>query len=85
MNEVIQRVEADLVVGISDLKKNPSAVIKSAEGQPVAILNHNRVVGYLISPDAFENILEALDDLNLIEIAEQRKDEPGISVSLDEL
>jgi antitoxin StbD len=85
MNQAIQRVEADLVVGISDLKKNPSAVIKSAEGQPVAILNHNRVVGYLISPGAFENILEALDDLNLIEIAEQRRDEPGIPVSIDEL
>lgn len=85
MNQAIQRVEADLVVGISDLKKNPSAVIKSAEGQPVAILNHNRVVGYLISPEAFENILEALDDLDLIEIAEQRRGEPGIPMSLDEL
>jgi antitoxin StbD len=85
MNEVIQRVEADLVVGISDLKKNPSAVIKSAEGQPVAILNHNRVVGYLISPDAFENILEALDDMHLNEIAEERIGGPTISVSLDDL
>ena len=35
-------------VSITDLKKNPSAIIKEAEGAPVAILNHNRPSAYII-------------------------------------
>ena len=62
MSEFVQRIEADLAVSVSDLKKNPTAVLKRAEGMPVAILNHNRVVGYLISPAGYEKILEKLDE-----------------------
>ena len=62
MNEVIQRVEADLVVGISDLKKNPSAVLAAADGASVAVLNHNKVVAYLLPADVYEAIMEELDD-----------------------
>ena len=85
MNQIFQRVEADLAIGISDLKKNPNAVFVAAETQAVAVLNHNRVVGYVISPVAWEGMLERLDDLHIIEMLEKRKDEPTISVTLDEL
>ena len=54
MNEVGQRIEADLAVSITELKKNPAGVMKAAELQAVAVLNHNRVVGYIISPEAWE-------------------------------
>lgn len=81
----MQRVEAGLAVSISDLKKNPSVVISAAAGQPVAVLNHNRVVGYLISPEAWEGIVESLDDLKLIETAEQRRGQAGMEVSIDDL
>ena len=85
MNEVIQRVEADLVVGISDLKKNPTAVVDGARGNPVAILNHNRVMAYMVPADAYEAMLERLDDLDLVEIAKARAHERGVPVTLDEL
>jgi antitoxin StbD len=45
-------------VSITDLKKNPSAVIKEAEGSPVVILNHNRPSAYIVPADAFEAMLE---------------------------
>lgn len=85
MNRNFQRVEADLAISITDLKKNPNAVFEAAESQPVAVLNHNRVVGYVISPIAWEGMLERLDDLHIIAMLEGQKDEPIIPVSLDEL
>ncbi len=85
MNQMFQRVEADLAVSVTELKKNPNAVFAAAEGQAVAVLNHNRVVAYVISPVAWEGMLERLDDLHIIEELEQHKDEPSFEVSLDEL
>jgi antitoxin StbD len=85
MNEIAQRIEADLVVSVSDLKRNPSAVLKQAESAAVAILNHNKVVGYLISPEAYEEILERLDDLDLIGIINEREGEAAISVDINDL
>ena len=35
-------LQARLSVSITELKKNPSAIIDNAHGQPIAILNHNR-------------------------------------------
>lgn len=85
MNHIGQRIEADLAVSISDLKRNPAAVMKAAELQAVAVLSHNRVVGYVISPEAWDGILESLDDLRSIELAEERRGQKGIEVSLDDL
>lgn len=85
MNQIVQRIEADLAVGISDLKKNPMAAIKAAGGQPVAILNHARVVGYIIAPEAWENMLECLEDLEDLETISELRDEPTVAVSLDDL
>lgn len=85
MNQIVQRIEADLTVGISDLKKNPMAAIKAAEGQPVAVLNHAKVVGYLISPAAWERMLECLEDLEDLEAIHAAANEPTVEVSLDDL
>ena len=72
-------------VSITDLKKNPSAIIKEAEGAPVAILNHNRPSAYLVPADTFEAMLEKLDDLEIAKIVKERKKEKTIRVSLNEL
>lgn len=85
MNQIVQRIEADLTVGISDLKKNPMAAVKAAEGQPVAVLNHSRVVGYLISPAAWERMLECLEDLEDLEAISELANEPATEASLDDL
>jgi antitoxin StbD len=85
MNQIFQRVDADLAISISDLKKNPGAAFVAAETQAVAVLNHNRVVGYIISPPAWEGMLEALDDLNILDMLSKQEPEAGIELSLDEL
>jgi antitoxin StbD len=85
MNQIFQRVEADLALSVTDLKKNPAAAFEAAETQAVAVLNHNRVVGYIVSPVAWEGMLEALDDLHIIGRLEKSRNEPRTEVSADEL
>ncbi len=81
----MQRIHARSSVSISDLKKNPSGVIAEAQGEPVAILNHNRPTAYLIPAAAFETLMEQLDDLDLARLVRERQDEPAERVTLDEL
>ena len=72
-------------ISISDLKKNPSDAIAAAEGAPVAILNRNRPAAYLIPAEAWEAILDRLDDIELAEIVRERAGEVGIPVDLADL
>ena len=76
---------ADYGVSISELKKNPSAVIAQAEGGPIAILNRNTPAAYLIPADAWEDILDLLDDIELGRIVKERQGEKRIKVRLEDL
>lgn len=85
MNSPFQRIEADLAISISDLKKNPNATFEMAKTQAVAVLNHNRVAGYIISPEAWEGVLERLDDLHILRMLHEQQGEDEIEVSIDDL
>ena len=81
----MQRVEAEVAVSVSDLKKNPTAIVEDATGAPVAILNHNRVMAYMVPASTYEAMIDALDDQALVEIARARATEKGLPVNLDDL
>ena len=81
----MERLFARASVSISDLKKNPSRIINQSEGAPVAILNHNKPSAYIIPADAFEALMEKLEDYELSRIVQEREHEPSVKVSLDEL
>lgn len=81
----MQRVEADVVASMSDLKKSPARFMEEADGSPVAILDHNRVVAYVVPAQLYETMLERLDDLALADIAKARAGEKGIPVDVHEL
>lgn len=81
----MQRVEANVAVSVSDLKKSPSAVMDEANGEAVAVLNHNRIMAYMVPASVYEAMLEQLDDIRLTEIIQKRADEQGISVDIDAL
>lgn len=72
-------------VSISELKRNPSAIIEEAGGEPVAVLNHNKPAAYLVPAAAWEALVEYLDDLELAKLIEERKGEPTVKVRLDDL
>jgi antitoxin StbD len=81
----MQRVEAPIAVSVSDLKKNPSALVEGATGAPIAILNHNRIMAYMVPAATYEAMVDALDDQTLVEIAKARAGEKGVPVDIDEL
>lgn len=59
----MQTLLVDRAVSMSEFKKNPAAVLRAADGRPVAVLNHNRVGFYLLEPALLEGLLEELDRL----------------------
>ena len=81
----MQNVMADRAVSVSELKKNPSAVMSGAQGGAVAVLNHNRVMAYRVPTDVYEAMMERLDDLDLAELVKARSQETPTPVSLDDL
>ncbi len=83
MESVLARCSAS----ISELKKNPSALIEQSEGEPIAILNHNKPTAYLIPADTYEMLLDKIEDYQLGLIVKERQSEKNtaVEVSLDEL
>ncbi|WP_456404490.1 type II toxin-antitoxin system Phd/YefM family antitoxin [Thiolapillus sp.] len=72
---------------ISELKKNPTALLNEAEGAPIAILNHNIPAAYLIPAETYEWLMDKLEDAELAQLVVERGEEKSaaIEVSLDEL
>lgn len=74
-------------VAISELKADPSAVLEASCDQPVAILDRNKAVGYVLTAAAWERIHNLLDDKDLCQLAQARLTDgkKPITVSLDDL
>jgi antitoxin StbD len=79
------QVLADVTTSISDLKKNPMAVIEQGEGFPVAVLNRNAPVFYAVPAAAYELLIDKLEDMELAQIVREREGQPSRVVTLDEL
>jgi antitoxin StbD len=80
----MERILARTSIGISELKLNPTAAIEHAVG-PVAVLNRNKPVAYLIPAVAWEAICEKLEDIELAAIVRARSGEKAVSVKLEDL
>ena len=76
---------ADVSAGISEFKKNPMAVVQQGDGAPVAILNRNQPVFYAVPAQAFELIMDKLEDMELAAIVEARQDQTEIEVDINAL
>jgi len=83
----MQPIFATQTASISELKTNPSALIKQSDGESVAILNHNKPVAYLVPTDMYERMMEAMDDMALSQTANARMNDgqTPIKVTLDDL
>jgi antitoxin StbD len=83
MNSVL----ANCSVSISELKRNPSALIDQADGEPIAILNHNKPTAYLIPAETYEELMEKVEDYQLGVLVRERQNEKksAIFVDIDDL
>ena len=79
------RILTEAAASISELKANPMKVALSAHGEPIAVLNRNEPAFYCIPADTYEFMMDYMEDLELLAIVEQRKNEPSVKVSLNDL
>lgn len=81
MNSIL----SDMAVSISELKKNPMAVVDQGDGFPVAVLNRNQPAFYCVPAAAYELLMDKLEDIELADIAKSRLGQKEIKVSINEL
>lgn len=81
----METILSDASVSITELKRNPSAVIEAADSEAVAVLVHNKPSAYLVPAETYERMIERLEDLELAELVRTRAKERRIKVTLDEL
>ena len=79
------RILTDVAASITEFKVNPMKVATSAIGEPVAILNRNEPAFYCVPAEAFEMMMDKLENLELLAVAKERESEESIAVSLDGL
>lgn len=83
----MKQILSSCSASISELKRNPTALLNEAEGSPIAILNHNVPAAYLIPAETYEWLMDKLEDSELAQIVIDRASEKGkaIEVDIDEL
>jgi len=83
----MKQVLSSYSASISELKKNPTALLNEAEGSPIAILNHNVPAAYLVPAETYEWLMDKLEDAELAQIVTDRANEKekAIDVDIDEL
>lgn len=75
----------DRSVSVTELKKSPAVVLRQAEGRVVAVLNHNRPEAYLVPMALYQRMVEIFEDLEDSRLVLERRREPAVEVSIDEL
>ena len=83
----MRQVLADCSASISELKKNPTALLNEADGSVIAILNHNKPAAYLVPAETYEWLMDVVDDYELGKIVDSRRGDlsKAIEVNLDDL
>lgn len=66
----MKAILSDLSVSMTEFKKNPNEALRESGGQAVAVLSHNKPAFYMVPPDRYEAMLEAIDDLHLVRVGQ---------------
>jgi antitoxin StbD len=74
---------ADYSISMSEFKRNPAQVLRTAGEKPVAVLNHNRPAFYMVTPKLFEALVEELLDRELVEVVRHRLANLDSAVEVD--
>jgi len=84
---MLTKIHADYSVSITDLKRNPQALINNAGGEIIALLNRNKPTAYIVPAETYERLMDLAEDIELGRIIEDRKAEKAdaVEIGLDEL
>jgi len=83
----MEAIYADYTISMSEFKKNPAQVLRTAGEKPVAVLNHNRPAFYMVTPKLFEALVEDSADRDLVELVRSRlaSEKDAIEVDIDKI
>ena len=70
-------------VSMSEFKRNPASVLRSANRRPVAVLSHNKAAFYMVEPALFEAMLDQMADRDLENLVRSRLEQKEQAISVD--
>lgn len=70
-------------VSMSEFKRNPASVLRSANRRPVAVLSHNKAAFYMVDPALFEAMLDQMADRDLENLVRSRLEQKAQAISVD--
>jgi len=79
----MEKILSSYSASISELKKNPTALLKEADGASVAILNHNRLTAYLVPADAYETMMDIIEEYELGKLVREREGQEALAFEVD--
>ena len=79
----METIYANLSISMTEFKKNPAQVLRTAGEKPVAVLNHNRPAFYMVSPVLFESLMEEMADRDLNELVRSRLAQKDTAIEVD--
>ncbi len=79
----MEQVLSSCSASISELKKNPTALLREADGEAITILNHNVPTAYLVPAETYEMLLDRLEDAELARVVLDRQCEKEQAVEVD--
>lgn len=85
VKSVTYHILTDIAASISELKSNPMKVVASGNGMPIAVLNRNEPAFYCVPAQAYEALMELIDDAELLRLVKERIDDEAVRVTLDDL
>lgn len=82
---MVQQILSRYTASISDFQQNPLEALDNANGETLAVLSQDKPAFYCIPSSLYEQLLEMLDDQVLIQLAEERMNDPKIKISIQDL
>ena len=76
---------ANAIASIAELTQDSMATVARGGGLPVGIVDHDQPAFYCVPAKSWEAIMDTLEDVELNAIADARRGQPTIEVSLDDL
>ena len=81
----MHQIYASQTASVTELKRQYATILAEAEDQPVAILNNNKPEAYFMSAQAYERLMDRLEDLEDMILVLERSNEPSVEVTLEDL
>lgn len=69
----IRPILSQSTTNISQLRKNPSAIVARGDGFPVAVLSRNKPHFYCVPAELYEKMLDDLENAELIKVVYARQ------------